>query len=258
MARTEPATPALDDRFKDAVHTFATEIFEMAFQHTLGMVRGAMRQMGERVIKPGAEGAVQVKIGAITAPALAPAKPAKIVVHCPVPGCTNPGLRTLMNFCVEHNRSLPKDKKTKLREAQRKAQLEQAKSAKSSDAKPATRAVEAKPVAKAAPAPRPTGKKGAAKKSKKPAAAAKPVAKKGRKPAARPVSRSAAAVNEAKRIAGTKPVACPVPGCKRPGVRRFSNFCTDHHASLPVAEQKALRDAQRKVQAQEAQAGAAS
>src|SRR5438067_1102064 len=67
--------------------------------------------------------------------------------------------------------------------------------------------------------------------------------------AGRPTKKKAAAkkpgkslsTNEAKRIAGTKPVACPMPGCNNPGVRRFMNFCVEHHASTPKAEQKRLR-----------------
>ena len=50
--------------------------------------------------------------------------------------------------------------------------------------------------------------------------------------------------NEAKRIAGTKPVACPVPGCGKPGVRTFANFCIDHNRALGKAEKKKLRAAQ--------------
>jgi len=53
----------------------------------------------------------------------APRSTRKIVVECPSPGCRNPGVRTLMNFCVEHNRSLPLAERKKLREAQRQAKL---------------------------------------------------------------------------------------------------------------------------------------
>jgi hypothetical protein len=53
------------------------------------------------------------------------------------------------------------------------------------------------------------------------------------------------AANEAKRIAGTKPVACPAPGCKKPGVRRFRNFCSAHAESLGAAEKRKLRAAQK-------------
>jgi hypothetical protein len=45
----------------------------------------------------------------------------KIVVECPAPGCKNQGVRTLSNFCVEHNRSLSASEKKKLRETQRLA-----------------------------------------------------------------------------------------------------------------------------------------
>jgi hypothetical protein len=50
----------------------------------------------------------------------------KIVVECPVPGCKNQGVRTLSNFCVEHNRSLGAGEKKKLREAQRSARAKAA------------------------------------------------------------------------------------------------------------------------------------
>lgn len=51
----------------------------------------------------------------------------KIVVDCPFPGCKNPGVRTLSNFCVEHNRTLAAGEKKKLREAQRQARTKAAK-----------------------------------------------------------------------------------------------------------------------------------
>jgi hypothetical protein len=245
MAQSQP-TNDIDKRFEDAVRQFAVEIYDLAFQHTLGMVRSAIRQMGERVFKgsavpTGVTSTVQAKLPA-------PSAPAKIVVQCPVPGCTTPGLRTLMNFCVAHNRALPKNEKKRLREAQRKAQAQ---------GKPAARPIEAKPVAKAATAPRATGKKAPAKPVKKQAAKAPAKGKKAPAKPAKATSKANAALLEARRIAGTKPVACPVEGCKRPGIRRFSNFCLDHHASVPASEQKALREAQRKAQEREAQAAAA-
>ena len=45
----------------------------------------------------------------------------KIVVECPAPGCKNQGVRTLMNFCVEHNKSLSAAEKKKMRDAQKQA-----------------------------------------------------------------------------------------------------------------------------------------
>ena len=50
----------------------------------------------------------------------------KIVVDCPVPGCKSQGVRTLSNFCVEHNRTLAAAEKKKLREAQRQARAKPA------------------------------------------------------------------------------------------------------------------------------------
>jgi hypothetical protein len=51
----------------------------------------------------------------------------RIVVECPYPGCKNQGVRTLSNFCVEHNRTLSASEKKKLREAQRQARTKAAK-----------------------------------------------------------------------------------------------------------------------------------
>ena len=49
-----------------------------------------------------------------------------------------------------------------------------------------------------------------------------------------------------KRI-GKTPVAvrCPAPGCRREGIRAKRNFCDEHAASIPEAEQKRLRLQQR-------------
>lgn len=44
----------------------------------------------------------------------------KIIVNCPVEGCTNKGIRTLSNFCVEHNKSVGAREKKRLRDAQKK------------------------------------------------------------------------------------------------------------------------------------------
>jgi len=58
-----------------------------------------------------------------------------------------------------------------------------------------------------------------------------------------------ARINAAKRRASMKPVACPVPGCKRPGVRNAMNFCAVHKKSLPMPEKKRLRALQIKAAA---------
>ena len=41
-----------------------------------------------------------------------------IVVHCPVPGCRNPGVRPKRNFCLQHSAQLGAAEKSKFRGAQ--------------------------------------------------------------------------------------------------------------------------------------------
>lgn len=45
----------------------------------------------------------------------------RIPVPCPVPGCTERGVRSKMNFCMEHASSVPRAEQIKLREAQKSA-----------------------------------------------------------------------------------------------------------------------------------------
>src|SRR5689334_3141616 len=43
----------------------------------------------------------------------------RIPVRCPVPGCNARGIRSKMNFCMEHAESVPRAEQLKLREAQK-------------------------------------------------------------------------------------------------------------------------------------------
>jgi hypothetical protein len=208
-------THGIDDSFDTIITRFATELRQAVVGQVAGAIGEALHRLGAGTAAAATPARETTPATASVPKAKAARKPTKkIVVHCPVPGCKNPGVRTLMNFCVEHNRSLPKAERVRLREEQKRAQE--------------------KAGAKAKPRRAAAAKK-------------KPAVKKAK---ARPVSRSAAKTNEAKRIAGTKLVACPVEGCKKPGVRRFSNFCVEHHKSVGKAEQKRLRATQRKAQAE--------
>jgi hypothetical protein len=49
-------------------------------------------------------------------------KATAVRVACPYPGCANPGIRSLSNFCTRHFRSLGAARKKQLREAQKRSQ----------------------------------------------------------------------------------------------------------------------------------------
>ena len=50
---------------------------------------------------------------------------------------------------------------------------------------------------------------------------------------------------------GRIPVKCPVSGCNARGIRSKMNFCMEHAASVPRAEQLRLREAQKNSTAEE-------
>ena len=84
---------------------FATQIARVVEQDTRRSVAAEVRQ----------------RLRSFRSGTTAPRTTRKIMVECPAPGCKNQGVRTLSNFCVEHNRTLTASEKKKLREAQRQA-----------------------------------------------------------------------------------------------------------------------------------------
>lgn len=197
---------SFEQQFNEIVGRFASELRQLIIESTLDTIADTLGQM--RTGRVASSGIPTVVSGALEAPRSAP----RIVVQCPVEGCKSPGIRTLMNFCSDHNRSLGKAEKKRLREVQRKAQGQGPGRRPGRPRKAASRGTETQ------------------------------------------IPSTPSKVDAAKRAAALKAVECPVPGCKNPGVRAFSNFCSEHHQSIPKGEQKKLREKQRKAQAEPTEA----
>src|SRR5437868_5726827 len=106
------ARRSLDQKLHPLAMRFATQVARLVEHDTRRLVAAEVRRR-LRSLRGGADAAGRVATR-------------KIVVECPVAGCKNQGVRTLSNFCVEHNRALPAAEKKKLREAQRQARARSA------------------------------------------------------------------------------------------------------------------------------------
>jgi hypothetical protein len=102
------ARRTLDQKLLPLATRFAQQIARLVEQDTRKAVAAEVKQR-LRSFRAGSLGA--------------PRATKKIVVECPFPGCKNQGVRTLSNFCVEHNRTLSAAEKKKYREAQRQARV---------------------------------------------------------------------------------------------------------------------------------------
>jgi hypothetical protein len=136
VKQTETAERALQHRIQtqltQAAHTFAQEILRILRQTTLSELTALA---GRQPVGAGADAERALAPGPAAAP-LPAAKPAKRKkptprtstlrriagtkpVECPVQGCKSPGVRSKMNFCHEHARTLSKAERMKLRQQQR-------------------------------------------------------------------------------------------------------------------------------------------
>ena len=102
----------LDQKLLPLAVRFASQIARVVEQDTRKSVAAEVRQRLR-----------SFRSGPVSSPQRATRK---IVVECPAPGCKNQGVRTLSNFCVEHNRTLNATEKKKLREVQRQARAKAA------------------------------------------------------------------------------------------------------------------------------------
>ncbi|MCS6914425.1 MAG: hypothetical protein RMK29_01020 [Myxococcales bacterium] len=76
----------------------------------------------------------------------------RIPVRCPVPGCTARGIRSKMNFCMEHSATVPRAEQIRLREEQ-KASRERAHQLPRTAAKKNPTSTRSKKVPQPAPLP---------------------------------------------------------------------------------------------------------
>ena len=101
------ARRTLEQKLSPMALRFATQIARVVQQDTRRAIAAEVK-LRLRALKGGGLGG--------GAPRHAPRK---INVECPAPGCKNQGVRTLMNFCVEHNKTFSQAEKKKLRDAQK-------------------------------------------------------------------------------------------------------------------------------------------